>query len=245
MRARRWSWLACLASCGRVGFEPVEAPSSDARPSDASSTVWQFVGATGVMSSSTATVQLPLASATKAGELVVVAAQLSSGTTASVTDNASALGTYMSIPSARATYTSTPSAINEMWYGTTNAGATAVTVAANSTIDVVVAWRFTTPGAPRLDLAAALSNQGLSTAPTSPAIMTSSPGEIVIAAVLVTADVTGISSGNEFTNDELTNGNGFAHLTDPLAPAGVHIAQWDQPGNGWYCASAVAFAVGP
>jgi len=48
-------------------------------------------------------------------------------------------------------------------------------------------------------------------------------------------------TGNEFTNDHVANGNGWAHLTSPTATAGVHQAQWDQSTAGRYCAGAAAF----
>ena len=73
---------------------------------------------------------------------------------------------------------------------------------------------------------------------------TSAAGEFVMASAIVFDTVSGIHPGNEFTNDQVSDGNGWAHLTDPMAPAGVHQAQWDAtPGS--YCASAVAFKVGP
>ena len=54
-----------------------------------------------------------------------------------------------------------------------------------------------------------------------------------------------IHPNNEFTNDKNTQGNGWAHLTDNAAPAGSHVAVWDQPSGGTYCATTAAFVVGP
>jgi hypothetical protein len=96
-----------------------------------------------------------------------------------------------------------------------------------------------------LDIAAALNDQPMSTTPRGPRITTTAPGEFVVAAALADAEITGIHAGNEFTKDSLVNGNGWAHLTDSNAPAGVHQAQWDQTPSGVFCASAAAFQVGP
>ena len=57
-----------------------------------------------------------------------------------------------------------------------------------------------------------------------------------------TADFTGITSGNEFTDDFTTFGNGWAHITSTSATAGTHQASWYTASPvGVYCASTVAF----
>jgi hypothetical protein len=96
-----------------------------------------------------------------------------------------------------------------------------------------------------LDIAAASNDQPASATPRGPRITTSVAGEFVVAAALADAEITGIHAGNEFTKDSLAQGNGWAHLTDSNAPAGVHQVQWDQTPAGVFCASAAAFLVGP
>jgi len=90
-----------------------------------------------------------------------------------------------------------------------------------------------------------LNDQPATTAPVGPMIMTSTAGEFVVSVAIVENAARRIHAGDEFTNDQTTNGNGWAHLTDPMAAAGTYQAQWDQPQSGVYCAAAAAFAVGP
>ena len=74
---------------------------------------------------------------------------------------------------------------------------------------------------------------------------TTAPGDFIVSAAIVQNNITGTHTGNEFTNDEMPNGNGFAHLTATRAPAASHQARWDQPTSGAYCSSSAAFFVGP
>jgi hypothetical protein len=195
------------------------------------------------MNAGALTVQMPLGTPTVAGALVVVAIQhVTPGTITSVTDNASAAGTYVAIPSAQSVVGAMSDGMLEIWYATANDGATSITTMASANIGALVVWQFTTPRPVSIDAAAVLNDQPATKVPNAPAIMTATPGEIVVAALLSHNAVTGITSGSEFTDDELVNQNGSAHLTDPLAPAGVHVAQWNS-GLDVYCASAVAFAV--
>jgi hypothetical protein len=237
-----WWWLACLVSCGRSGFNS----SLDALTSDGSVMPWQFIGANGLKSTAVPTFQLPLGTPTTAGELVVVAVQTEPiGTVTSVTDNASAAGTYTAIPSARSLVSAGTTGAIEIWYANTNAGATSVTAMASGPIIAVVAWQFITPSPVTVDAAAGSNDQPTSPAPNAPAITTARPGEVAIAVLQTIGTVSGVTSGSEFTNDELTYMNGWAHLTDPLAPAGVHVAQWHAGTAGVYSGSVVAFAMGP
>jgi hypothetical protein len=132
-----------------------------------------------------------------------------------------------------------------MWYAASaNANATIVTAMATANITGIVTWRFTTPRPATVDMARAVTDPAASGTPSAP-IATSAPGDIVVAAAVVAASPALITPGGEFASDETPNGDGFAHLTNPLAPAGVHVAVWDQAFSASYCAAAVAFAVGP
>ncbi len=66
-----------------------------------------------------------------------------------------------------------------------------------------------------------------------------------VASVLFAGAVhfTGISSGNEFTDDFNSNGSGWAHITGTSATAGTHQAIWYTANAfaGKCCASTVAF----
>jgi hypothetical protein len=171
----------------------------------------------------------------------------SSGQVMSVTDNASGPGAYTRVTASRADNTDGfPGVGVEIWFSpSANVGATTVTAIATDDVYAVVAWQFATPTAATVDTAMGLSNQPGTITPTAPPIATNAAGEIVVAVAAAESPVTSIGAGGEFTNDELTDGLGFAHLTDPHAPAGVHIAVWDQTYGSVYCTDAVAFAVGP
>jgi hypothetical protein len=241
-----WCWLACLASCGRSGFEPGDALASDVRGSgaDSSVTAWQFADVNSVMNVGALTLQLPLSTPGTGGELIVLAVQHDpGGVVLSVSDNASSAGTYQAVPNAAA---SNVNGALELWYGQgANPGATTVTAIANTYIHELVAWRFVTPRLATLDTSGGATDQPSSPTPTSPALMTAAAGEIVVAATYVDGNVSGLAAGSEFTNDVMINGDAYAHLTDPHAPAGVHIVVWNQDQILGYCASAAAFAVGP
>jgi len=176
--------------------------------------------------------------------LIVVAAQLgAAGSVTSITDDAN---TYVAIPRARATNTSLNDAL-ELWYATdSRPGASMIRIAATTSVPAAVAWevsgiRTVDP----LDTATTLDTQPATTAPQGPPITTRAAGEFVVSAAIVANGITGTEAGNEFTNDHRTRGNGWAHLTDPMAPAGSHQARWTQPTSGSYCANAAAFQVGP
>lgn len=83
--------------------------------------------------------------------------------------------------------------------------------------------------------------------PLGPAITTHSPGELVITSAVTSSGVrvVGLHPGSAFTNDSSTLLNGWAHLTDSLAPPGTYQAEWDNNAAGTYCANAAAFLVGP
>jgi hypothetical protein len=191
---------------------------------------------------------LPIA-ASGAGHLIVIAVQMGSGVTvSSVTDNATGgSNTYAQATGARATNTSTGDAV-DIWYAKgSRAGATTITINLSSGIpSSMTAWEVAgvSTTAP-FDAAAAASTQAASASPQGPALTTTAVGDFIVSAAVVANSVTGIFAGNEFTNDTLSNGNGFAHLTSNTATAGSHRAQWSQSPSGSFCATAAAFKVGP
>jgi len=76
------------------------------------------------------------------------------------------------------------------------------------------------------------------------AVNTTQIGDFIVSVMLaLNANLTTISSGNEFTNDFTTFGNGWAHITSNSSSAGTHQASWfTSVPQGGYCASTVAFA---
>ncbi|MGE5184935.1 MAG: hypothetical protein ACM31C_22860 [Acidobacteriota bacterium] len=207
-------------------------------PADAAAPPWVLVQTKGSQSAS-----VTLA-ATGAGHLLVVA--IETNATDPVTAVAdSANDTFAALPSARATNSAANLGV-ELWAASNaQAGATAVTVIA-PVVHAVVVWEVAnvrTAGA--LDKVTLLDDQPATTLPAGAAITTAAPGEFVVSVAIVANQVSGIHAGNEFTNDHTTFGNGWAHLTDPAAPAGSHQAKWDQGTAGAYCAVSAAFLIGP
>ena len=209
----------------------------DAAP-DAAVSAWTLV------QTSSSTTPSAAVSATGAGHLIVVAVQFSvGGQVQIVTDTAGT--TYAPVPSSIAQNTNSNLAV-QLWYAA-NSKAGAVQVATNATsFRGIVVWEVAgmrTTNA--LDVNATANDEGATTTPAGAAVTTTAPGDFIASATIVQNNVSGIHTGNEFTNDEMPNGNGFAHLTAPRAPAGTHQARWDQPTSGAYCSSTAAFFVGP
>jgi hypothetical protein len=181
-----------------------------------------------------------------AHHLVVVAVEVDgSGLVTAITDS-SDCNSYVAIPTAHARCSACQINLQIFYAKDSCPQADAISIAATTSVDSAVVWEVsgTRPEDP-VDTVAVLSDQPASTTPLGPTITTSVAGEFVVAVGIVDNTVTRIHAGNEFTNDQTSNDNGWAHLTDPQAPAGTYQAQWDQPRSGAYCASAVAFKVGP
>jgi hypothetical protein len=246
-------------TCVKTGTLPVDARAVDASlappdapdGSDASSSglsAWRLVqvqsasnAGQGGLTSLSATV-----TPTTANDLLVVGVQFAVGTTiASVSDNAEGgTSTFSAIPGSHARNAHADGNV-AIWYTpSANAGATAVTATAGTaSVYTVVVWEFATAQAATVDIASGLSDQASSTTPVAPALTTMNAGELVVAIGIVATSISQLQPGNEFTNDALANGNGWAHITSATAPGGAHQAAWDSTA-GTYCSSAVAFHVG-
>ncbi len=238
--------LTATVGCGRIGFATTSNTNPDATSevtSDATAaSPWALVQ-DAATTSSTLTI-----GPSGAGHLIVVAAHLADmGSVLAITDNAPNGGnTYASIAMARATNTNPPDAV-EIWFARdSSAGATTITIATSTLIVGGVAWevsgiRTDSP----VDTATTLDAQAATTTPLGPHITTRESGEFVVSVAIVANGISATHAGNEFTNDQRTRGNGWAHLKDPVAAAGDHQAEWDQAVAGAYCADAAAFRVGP
>lgn len=179
--------------------------------------------------------------ATGTGNLIVVGLMFNGGTYAiGVSDDAG--NTYVSADAkAYAGVDST-----EIWYAVNSKpGATVVTPAfANSTTHVeITVWEVSGLSTSAPDVSSASSgNVTLSNTP-GPAVVTAHAGDFIVS-ILFALDTTfsGISTGNDFTDDFTTNGNGWAHITSNSVPAGTYQASWvTSTPQGEYCASTVAF----
>jgi hypothetical protein len=219
----------------------IDAP-HDARPIDASIDAppppWTLVQ---TQESTTAGITI---GASGAGHLIVVGVETgTNGAVTSITDDAGNTYTQM----VRAVNTSaSPTFGVELWFAKdSHAGATKLGVTA-ATVNSIVVWEAANISTTNpVDTQAKLDNQAASTTPLGAAITTAAPGELVIVVAIVDNSVTGLHTGSEFTNDRLTNGNGWAHITSTSAPAGPHQPEWDQPMSGVSCAVSAAFRIGP
>ena len=183
--------------------------------------------------------------ATGSGHLLAVALIFNGKTSvASISDNATGgSNTYVSA-GARATSSTWSS---EIWYAASSkAGATVVTptFAGSATSIEIAVWEVSglSTSAPN----ATNTSSGSVTASNTPgaSVTTTQVGDFIVSVLNAnTADFTTISSGNEFTNDFTTSGNGWAHITSTSATAGTHQASWyTSSPTGTYCSSTVAFA---
>ncbi|MBV8757597.1 MAG: hypothetical protein JO257_09990 [Deltaproteobacteria bacterium] len=223
-----------------VGDAPRDAPRVIDAPRDAAVPAWTLVQ---TASSTTPNVTV---SPTGAGHLIIVAVQFQPGNGGGVqlvTDSAG--GMYTAVPGSSASNAGANLAV-QLWYlADSHAGAMSI-AASSATFRGVAIWevagmRTTNP----IDVAAIRNDGTSSTTPNGAPVTTTAAGDFIVSAAIVANNVTGTVAGNEFTNDALPNGNGFAHLTAPRAPTGLHQARWDQPMAGVYCSSTAAFFVAP
>jgi hypothetical protein len=179
---------------------------------------------------------------TGSGNLLVVGWASSSGygstTIASMTDNA---GNTYTDSGARAV-DSNMNDMGDVWFAKNSvAGATVLTITPSSTgsIGTAVIWEFAGAdvNAP-LDQISVLNSQPASTTPVGASITTSVANELIVSIAFVQGTVTGIVSGNVFTNDSLATEDGWAHSL--AASPGTYSAQWHSD-LGTYASSTLSF----
>jgi hypothetical protein len=178
---------------------------------------------------------------TGSGNLLAVAFNFNGTTSISnVSDNAG--NTYIS-GGARA---AKGNQSTEIWYvPNTTAGATVITphYVGTPTHMEITSWEVSGLSTAAPDAKNIATGLVTLTDMPGPAVTTTMAGDFVVSVMFAgTASLSGVSSGNEFTNDFKTNGNGWAHLTSNSAAAGTHQASWHtaSPAGG-YTASTVAF----
>jgi len=179
------------------------------------------------------------------GNLLVVGWQIGGAantatTISSMTDNVG--NSYVEAGAAKS-IDSSGGSVSDLWYAkNTVAGATTITLTPSASVTNagVVVWEFSgvNQSAP-LDGAAVLNSQAANATPTGATVTTTASADVVISLITVANNVTGIASGNAFTNDSLLKGNGWAHLIS--SSAGPYAAQWNQSPSGTFASSTVSF----
>ena len=183
--------------------------------------------------------------ATAAGNLLVIGWQIggsanTSTTISGITDNAgntyAEAGAAMSIDAG-------PGSANDIWYAkNVAAGATSITLTPSAAVTNagVVIWEIA--GADQnspLDATAVLNSQPANATPSGASVTTAASGDAIISLIVVANSITGMSSGNAFTNDSLLKSNGWAHLI--ASGPGAYTPQWIQSPAGTYASSTAAF----
>ncbi|HUD65755.1 MAG TPA: hypothetical protein VMQ17_14295 [Candidatus Sulfotelmatobacter sp.] len=180
--------------------------------------------------------------ATGTGNLIAVAFMFNGNTSiSSVSDTAG--NTYVSAGAQCARNNNSV----EIWYAvSSNPGATVITpsFAGSPTYVQIASWEVSGVLSVVPDAKGTASGSVTLNNTPGAAVTTTQAGDFILSVLLaLNTNFTSISSGNEFTNDFKTNGNGWAHITSNSASIGAHQASWYTASpTGAYCASTVAFA---
>jgi len=181
--------------------------------------------------------------ATSSGNLIVVGYQMSGSTATTITAITDNVGnSYTEAGASRAIDTGAHT-VSDIWYAKNSlSGATSLTITPSVAVSngLVVIWEFggidrTAP----LDQVATLNNQPSTNLVSGATITTSSSIEAIVAIAVVGGGVSGIASGNAFTNDSTLQGNGWAHLI--TSSTGAYTAQWPQNPANTFAASTASF----
>jgi hypothetical protein len=181
---------------------------------------------------------------TGAGNVLVAAWASENGgggtTIASVSDNAG--NVYADAGGARTTDTAA-NTMADIWYAANSvAGGTVVTITTSPSgmTGTAVIWEFSgvdiySP----IDQTSVLGSQSATTTPLGASVVTTSPAEVIVSIANVQGTVTGMKSGNNFSNDSVANGDGWAHFV--TTSAGAYTPQWTNSTSGTYCSTSVSF----
>lgn len=91
----------------------------------------------------------------------------------------------------------------------------------------IVSGVWEVAGIDGVDKSAGLSDQIGGSVELGAPVTTTRQGDFVVSVDDPFTNVTGIHSGNNFTDDSLLGGTGWAHLNDKNTPPGTYQAQWD------------------
>ena len=181
-----------------------------------------------------------------AGHLVVVALNIDEAGTVKTIADSGASNQYRLIQAGSVQSMSVDASLWLYYVENSRPGADEILIAATHAISGVVVWEVAGVRTDEsLDAAASLNDQPPSKEPLGPQITTSAPGDFVVSVALANGRITRMHPDNEFTFDDDGQGNGWSHLTDSRAPAGLHWAQWDQMSADQTCSGAAAFQIGP
>jgi hypothetical protein len=179
--------------------------------------------------------------ATGTGNLIAVALMFNGGTYVnSISDNAG--NVYVSANAKAIVDTES----TEIWYAVNSQpGATVVypTFADSPTHVEITVWEVSGISTSGPDAVSTSSGNLTLVNTPGPAVVTTQTDDFILSVLFaVDSSISSISSGNQFTNDFTTNGNGWAHITSSSAPAGTYQASWyTSAPQGKNCASTVAF----
>ncbi len=178
---------------------------------------------------------------TGSGHLIAIAVMFNGSTSvARVSDNAG--NTYVSA-GARS---SIGQFSTEIWYAvSSNSGASVVTpqFVGSPTHVEITSWEVSGVSTAAPDAENTASGNVVANNTPGAAATTTQSGDFVLTVLFANAaEFSGISSGNEFTDDFHTNGNGWAHISNNSATPGTHQASWYTASpTGTYCSSTAAF----
>jgi uncharacterized repeat protein (TIGR02543 family) len=237
--ASGWTFTGWSGSC--TGANPCNLVMNSNMSSTATftaTTSWALVHKTSSAGNPITSITVP---ATGRGHLIAVAMMFNGGTSvASISDNAG--NGYVS---AGAGARSGSNSV-EIWYAVNSlAGATMVTptFAGSPTHVEITTWEVSGILSAAPDAKNTASGTVTLNNTPGPAVTTTRAGDFIMSVLFaIQTNFTSITSGNEFTDDFKTNGNGWAHITSASATAGTHKASWyTSTPTGAYCASTVAF----
>lgn len=178
---------------------------------------------------------------TGSGNLIAVALMFNGATSvASISDNAG--NTYVSAGA----HGTQGIMSTEIWYAVTSAqGATAITpkFVGSPTHVEITEWEVSGLSAAAPDAKGITGGTLTLNNTPGPAVTTTHAGDFIISVMFAAStNLTSMTSGNEFTDDFTTDGNGWARITSNTSTAGTHQASWYTASpTGPYCASTAAF----
>lgn len=177
------------------------------------------------------------------GNSVVMGITFNNGSGACVVSGITGLGgTWAQASGARST-NATPNSAADIWSApTVTNGLSVVTITTTPSTGCSadeVFWEVN--GVNTVDVAAAANNTAASATPSGAAVTTTHNSEFLVGVLNFQGSITGINSGNIFTNDSTLQGNGWAHYIQTAT--GTRTPQWTGS-SGTSNGSTAAFFLG-